>query len=130
MSTINSFEDLEIWQLARTICKEVAQLTRKDLFKKDFSLVDQVRRSSGSIMDNIAEGFEREGNKEFNNFLSISKGSAGETRSQMYRALDQGYLSQEEFDSIKEKLISESIKIKRFMSYLRKSPLKGNKFKK
>lgn len=101
MATIKSFEDLEIWQLARDICRMVYSLTQKEQFKRDFSLVDQVRRSSGSIMDNIAEGFEREGNKEFINFLSIAKGSAGETRSQIYRALDQSYISSDEFNSLK-----------------------------
>ncbi|HQQ13355.1 MAG TPA: four helix bundle protein [Bacteroidales bacterium] len=129
MATINRIEDLEIWQMARDICRAVHKLTQKELFRKDFSLVDQIRRSSGSIMDNIAEGFEREGNKEFINFLSISKGSAGETRSQMYRAFDQGYITQVEFDSAKDMLLSESVKIKHFMTYLNQSPLKGNKFK-
>lgn len=130
MATIKSFEDLEIWQQAREICRMIYKLTQKELFRKDFSLVDQVRRSSGSVMDNIAEGFVREGNKEFNYFLSIAKGSAGETRSQLFRALDQDYITQEEFDTVKELLLAKSIKIKHFMSYLNQSPLKGNKFKK
>jgi len=130
MATINRFEDIEIWQMARDICRAVYKLTQKELFRKDFSLVDQIRRSSGSVMDNIAEGFEREGNKEFINFLSIAKGSAGETRSQMCRAFDQGYITQDEFDSVKDMLLSESVKIKHFMTYLNQSPLKGNKFKK
>lgn len=129
MATIKSFEDLEIWQLARDICRMVYSLTQKEQFKRDFSLVDQVRRSSGSIMDNIAEGFEREGNKEFINFLSIAKGSAGETRSQIYRALDQSYISSDEFNSLKDNLIELSTKIKRLMDYLKKSDYKGNKFK-
>jgi four helix bundle protein len=129
MTTIKRFEDLETWQLAREICREVYRLTQKELFRKDFSLVDQVRRSSGSIMDNIAEGFEREGNKEFIYFLSIAKGSSGETRSQMYRAFDQQYLSADEFNSIKDKLVDESIKLKHFMQYLNQSSFKGQKFK-
>jgi len=129
MTTIKRFEDLETWQLAWEICREVYRLTQKELFRKDFSLVDQVRRSSGSIMDNIAEGFEREGNKEFIYFLSIAKGSSGETRSQMYRAFDQQYLSADEFNSIKDKLIDEGIKLKHFMQYLNQSSFRGQKFK-
>lgn len=92
MATIKRFEDLEIWQLAREISRDVYDITRKDSIKHDFSLIDQLRRSSGSIMDNIAEGFERDGNKEFVQFLSYAKGSAGETRSQLYRAVDQKYI--------------------------------------
>ena len=129
MATINCFEDLEIWQKARLICQEVYRLTKNELFRKDFSLIDQVKRSSGSVMDNIAEGFEREGNKEFKYFLSVAKGSAGETRSQLYRALDQGYISNEEFEILKKMLLEESVKIKHFMNYLTKTDYKGNKFK-
>jgi four helix bundle protein len=81
MSMVKRFEDLEIWQLAREISKDVYKITYKESIKYDFSLIDQLRRSSGSIMDNIAEGFERDGNKEFIQFLSVAKGSAGETRS-------------------------------------------------
>jgi len=92
MATIKRFEDLEIWQLAREISRDVYDITRKDSIKHDFSLIDQLRRSSGSIMDNIAEGFERDGNKEFVQFLSYAKGSAGETRLQLYRAVDQKYI--------------------------------------
>ena len=100
MATINKFEDLEIWQLAREICNKIFIITNKSHFYKDFSLKDQIRRSSGSIMDNISEGFEREGRKEFIQHLSISKGSAGEYRSQLYRALDRKYIITSEFDEI------------------------------
>lgn len=88
MATILRFEDLEVWQKAREISKYVFLLTNKDNFSRDFSLKDQINRSCGSAMDNIAEGFERDGNKEFINFLTISKGSVGEIRSQTYRAFD------------------------------------------
>ncbi|HCY41752.1 MAG TPA: four helix bundle protein [Prolixibacteraceae bacterium] len=129
MSTITCFEDLEIWQLSREMCAVVYHLTKKVPFSKDFELIDQVRRSSGSVMDNIAEGFEREGNKEFIQFLSIAKGSSGECRSQIYRAKDREYISDEEFEDIKSKLLTISVKIKRFMDYLKATELKGNKYK-
>jgi four helix bundle protein len=130
MSTVKRFEDLEIWQQAREISKDVYEITKKETIKYDFSLIDQLRRSSGSIMDNIAEGFERDGNKEFIQFLSIAKGSSGETRSQLYRAIDQHYIDDSEFQTLYNKLINVSIKIKNMMSYLKKSGLSGDKFKK
>ena len=128
MATIKYFEDLEIWQIAREISKEIYKISKYDKFRKDFALVDQIRRSSGSIMDNIAEGFDRDGSKEFKQFLSISKGSSGECRSQIYRALDQEYISESEFKYIHSKLMEENIKIKRFMDYLRKTDFKGSKY--
>ena len=93
MATINRFEDIEAWQHAERLEREIFKLTLEGEFAKDFSLKDQIRRSTGSVMDNIAEGFERSGNREFIQFLSISKGSCGEVQSQLYRALDQSYLS-------------------------------------
>jgi four helix bundle protein len=129
MATINCFEDLEIWQLFRIMSIDVFNLTKIAPFSKDFGLVDQIRRSSGSVMDNIAEGFEREGKNEFLQFLSIAKGSAGECRSQIYRAKDREYISIEEFETIKSKLLIVSVKIKRFMDYLKESEFKGYKYK-
>lgn len=130
MNTIKRFEDLEIWQLARQLAKEVNELTLRENFSKDFSLKNQIKSSSGSTMDNIAEGFERDGNKEFTQFLSIVKGSCGECRSQLIRAFDRKYISETEFKSIYNKLTDESKKIKNFMSYLKRSDIKGNKYKK
>jgi len=129
MATITCFDDLEIWQLSRVMSVDVFRLTKTAPFSKDFGLVDQIRRSSGSVMDNIAEGFEREGKNEFIQFLSIAKGSAGECRSQIYRAKDREYISDEEFEILKSKLLIISVKIKRFMDYLKTSELKGNKYK-
>lgn len=129
MPTITCFEDLETWQIAREISEYVYLLTKTNIFSKDFGLVDQIRRSSGSIMDNIAEGFEREGRNEFIQFLFIAKGSAGECRSQLYRAKDQEYTTAEEFETLKCKLLMVSVKIKRFMDYLKTTELKGNKYK-
>lgn len=97
MAVFNRFEDIIAWQKARVLGKIINIYTQKGNFSNDFKLVSQIKSSSGSVMDNIAEGFERGGNKEFWQFLSISKGSAGETRSQLYRALDNEYISEIEF---------------------------------
>ncbi len=94
----------------------------------DFRFRDQIRASSGSIIDNIAEGFERNGNLEFRQFLSISKGSAGETRSQLYRALDFNYITQEVFKVLKKDSENLSGKINNFITYLNKKEFKGTKF--
>ncbi len=102
MATIKAFEDIEAWQKARQFCKEIYKLTLEGSFAKDFSLRDQINRSSGSIMDNIAEGFERGSKNEFIQFLSYSKGSAGETRSQLHRAFDRNYITETTFQKLNE----------------------------
>jgi four helix bundle protein len=129
MSKVERFEDLKIWQLARELCQMIHKLTIKDQFSRDFKLVGQIYGSSGSIMDNIAEGFERDGNKEFIQFLTFSKGSCGETRSQLYRALDYQYITQDEFDTAYKMAMEESKMLKSFIQYLKDSELKGNRFK-
>ena len=128
MGKITSFEDLEVWQSSRELCKIIFSFTKRLSFKDDYKLKNQINGSSGSVMDNIAEGYERDGNKEFKQFLSIAKGSLGETRSQLYRALDRNYISQEEFDDINDKYINLSKKIGKLMSYLRQSNLRGSKY--
>jgi len=125
---VTRFEDLEIWQEARELCKFIKSITSKPPFSKDFRFSDQIRDSSGSVMDNIAEGFERGGNKEFTQFLSISKGSCGETRSQGYRAFDYEYITQEELDECINRTVILGVKISNLMEYLRNSDFKGSKF--
>ena len=126
--TVERFEDLEIWHLARELCRLISALTKKGPFCHDFKLRDQIRSSSGSVMDNIAEGYERDGNKEFSQFLSVSKGSCGECRSQSYRAFDYQYISKEELTILINKTLTLSKKISKFISYLKKSDLKGLKY--
>ena len=128
MGTIRRSEDLEIWQKARNFSVEIFQISNSNGLEKEFGLRNQILNSSGSIMDNIAEGFEREGNKEFINFLSIAKGSCGESRSQLYRALDRKYITEEKFSELIEKNVEIMKSISGFMKYLKESELKGNKF--
>lgn len=129
MATIKRFEDLIAWQKARLLCQKVRDLTKKADFSKDFKLVNQCRSSSGSIMDNIAEGFERDGNKEFLQFLSIAKGSAGELRSQIYRSFDYEYISKIEFEDVLKDTEEVSIIIKGLITSIQSSELKGIKYK-
>lgn len=128
MARIQRFEDLEAWKISREVAKEVYRVSQNERFAKDFGLKDQIRRSSVSIMSNIAEGFERDGDKEFLQFLSIAKGSAGEARSQLYVALDQNYISESDFELIYAKLTEASRIISGLSKYLRQSELKGRKF--
>jgi len=125
-----SFEELPVWQKARELVKYVYDLTKKDPFRRDFSLVDQIRRSSTSVMYNIAEGFERGSNTEFIQFLYIAKGSAGEARAQFYVAFDQKYITPEEFE--KGLLLCKDVsgQLSGLIDYLKGSRLKGEKFKK
>jgi len=129
MTSIKRFEDLEVWKLAREFCQEVYQQTLRESFSRDFGLKNQINNSSGSVMDNIAEGFERDGTREFVQFLSISKGSSGESRSQLYRALDRNYITNEQFEALSQKTIDLGRKISNLMIYLKNSEIKGNKFK-
>ncbi len=130
MATIRCFEDLGVWQLARELSKNVYRIyTNNENFSKDYKLKEQINAASGSVMDNIVEGFERGGNIEFVNFLSIAKGSLGETKSQLYRTFDRAYISNEELLKMKDKCEALANKIGKLMNYLNESGIKGNKYK-
>jgi four helix bundle protein len=130
MAIVLRFEELEIWQQARDICKKIRKITEASIsFSKDFSLKSQILRSSGSVMDNIAEGFERNGKKEFINFLYIAKGSLGEVRSQIHRSFDAEHIEKTEYDAFIEECYNLSGKIAHFISYLSRSEFKGTKMK-
>lgn len=127
MAKIDKFEDIEAWEKARRIAKNVYAACRQVEFSRDFGLRDQIQRAAVSIMSNIAEGFERGTNKEFIQLLFIAKGSAGEVRSQIYVALDLGYINQNVFDSLNSDLLSISKQLSGFITYLQSSSLKGRK---
>ena len=129
MATIERFEDIESWQRGREVVKQIYSVTRVEPFSRDFALCNQIRRSAVSIISNIAEGFERDGNKEFLQFLAVAKGSCGEVTSQLYIALDQEYIDEETFDRIRSRVDETSRMIGGLMRYLRNSEFRGNKFK-
>jgi len=129
MARIDKFEDLEIWQNARELCQYVELLIQTTTLKTNYSLKDQIDRSSGSVMDNIAEGLERNGNREFIQFLSIAKGSTGEVKPQSYRAFDKKLISEEQHLKLNEMTEIEKNKIGAMMNYLRNCEIKGLKFK-
>lgn len=119
---------MEVWQLARVFAKTIYAMTKEGTFSKDFELKNQINKSCGSIMDNIVEGFEHGGNKEFVMFLSIAKGSAGEAKSQLYRAYDRNHISKNEFETLTAEVEQISKKISGLIKYLNSSDLKGVKF--
>jgi len=130
MAKILRFEDIQAWQEAREFIREVYKVTRADPLARDFGLCQQLQRAAVSIMSNIAEGFERGGNKEFLQFLSVAKASAGESRSLLYTLYDLDYINRERFELLKSKLLGVSAKIFVFMEYLKSSNLKGSKYSK
>jgi len=130
MATIERFEDIEAWKRARTMARKIYAISREGPLSKDFGLKDQLRRASVSAMSNIAEGFERDGTQEFIHFLSMAKGSSGEVRSQLYVALDEGYISQEQFDELYRDAESVSKMAAGFIEYLRRTDLRGKRFRK
>ena len=128
MKRINQFEDLEIWQIAREINNLIFNLSKLRVIKSDQALNYQLNKTAGSIMDNIAEGFERNGNKEFMQFLSIAKASCGELRSQLYRVMDRKYVEHDLYALINGKCLKLGKKISSLIQYLKQSDYKGVKY--
>ncbi len=128
MATISSFTELEIWKLASELSTRIFEFSKIGLLSKDFSLKDQMNRSAGSIMDNIAEGFGRGGRLEFIQFLSISRGSASELQSQIVRCFQRKYIDEETYVELYEFSDKIGKKIGAFIKYLNSSPQPGVKF--
>lgn len=128
MPTFDRFENIDAWQAARHLARDVYGITSEGAFRRDFGLRDQMRRSAVSTMSNIAEGFERDGNKEFRQFLSIAKGSCGEVRSQLYIARDVGYLDDQTYERLHKEATRVSELVSGLMRYLRRSNHPGPKF--
>lgn len=129
MATIRTFEEIEAWQQARVFAREIYEITRAGAFSRDPDLRGQLRRAAVSAVSNTAEGFEREGRAEFINFLGIAKGSLGEAEAQLYVALDQSYITNEQFKALKERARTAKKLTAGFIDYLRSSALRGQKFK-
>lgn len=129
MATIKRFEEIVSWQKARELNKIIGEHIDQGKFQRSYKLINQIESSAGSIMDNIAEGFERSGNREFLQFLYISKGSCGEFRSQLYRAFDRNYLEQKEFDELFNMALEVIILLQKLINYLEQSEIEGPKYK-
>jgi four helix bundle protein len=129
MATLRWFEDLEAWQRARMLTRAVYECSKSREFYIDYGLRDQIRRAAVSVMSNIAEGFERGGKREFLQFLAISKASVGEVEAQLYVALDQAYITEDQFATLKGLAVSTKGLIGGLMRYLRESNIKGLKYR-
>jgi len=130
MTTVKRFEEMEVWKKSRLIVKMIYLMTNKPGLSRDWQLANHLRKTAISIISNISEGFERDGNKEFINFLSIAKGSCGELRCQLYIALDQNYIDENQFVEISNLATEISKSLKGLMNYLQDSDFKGIKNKK
>ena len=129
MASIKRFEDVEAWKQGRELTRRIYQITSQSKFTRDYALRDQIRRAAISITSNIAEGFDRGGNREFVQFLAIARGSVSELKSQLYTALDAGYVDQKEFAELYQLAHSVVLLIGGFIKYLQQSELSGQKFK-
>lgn len=128
MAAIRRFEEIDAWQKGRELTRAIYEATRVGAFARDFGLRDQIRRATVSVMSNIAEGFGRGGNREFIHFLSVAKGSIAEVQTQLYVALDAGYIQEEQFESLFRLATETGNLIGGFMRYLSKSDQRGHKF--
>jgi len=128
MARFTCFEEIQVWQKARVLANELYGITGSGAFAKDFGLRDQLRRAGVSTMANIAEGYERGGNKEFLQFLSVAKASAGEVRSHLYVALDLRFIDEKEFERLAGMSREVSKMLSGLMSYLRRTGMKGRKY--
>ena len=129
MAKITRFEEIESWKRSRELTRSIYRITLKQKFSRDFGLRDQIRRAAVSILSNIAEGFERDGDKEFIQFLSLAKGSCGELRAQLYVALDQEYIDQQEFLTLSNSAVEISRLISGLIKYLKQSGMQGRKYR-
>lgn len=129
MATFKKFEEIKAWQKARELNQLLGKFIDTGKFKSNFRLINQIEGSAGSIMDNIAEGFERSGNREFIQFLYIAKGSCGELRSQLYRAVDRNYVDQTEFDELYSLSLEVIVMLQKLIDYLENSDFKEHKYK-
>jgi len=129
MATFKRFEDIVAWQEARELARIVYGLTRKGALAKDFGMRDQIQRAAVSVGSNIAEGFARNGNKEFLNFLWIAHGSAAEVQSQLYTILDAGYITRSEFDEVYDCSEKCSVLLYKLIQSMKKSSLHGDKYR-
>lgn len=128
MAVVERFEELRIWQMSRELCQEVYLHTETQPWKTDTRFVQQIRAAAGSVMDNIAEGFERDGNKEFIQFLYVAKGSCGEVRSQIIRASDTNFLNHTDAKRLYNVCLELSSAIATFIKSLKKSSITGSKY--
>ncbi|MBP7558535.1 MAG: four helix bundle protein [Chitinophagaceae bacterium] len=129
MATVKKFEDLTVWQLSRVLYQKLEQIIQKNKQKIEYALINQIERSAGSVMDNIAEGFERGSRREFIQFLGYAKGSCGEVRSQSYRLLDKKIITTEEFQFIQNHCNHTSSLLSRLMTKLQQSTIPGSRHK-
>jgi four helix bundle protein len=129
MATFKKFEEIEAWKKSRELTRRIYALSRVGTFAKDFGLRDQIRRASVSIMSNIAEGYDRSGTGEFVQFLATAKGSAAEVRCQLYVALDQAYITKNDFDELCDLATETANMIGGLIKYLRQSGIRGTKYK-
>jgi four helix bundle protein len=129
MGTFKTFEEIEAWQQARELTRLVYEVSGKGAFGRDFALRDQIRRAAVSVMSNIAEGFGRGGAREFVQFLSVARGSASEVSAQLYVALDQGYVSKENFGRLQGQATRTGFVLSGLIRYLQKTNLRGSKYR-